>query len=185
MFNYEDINIHYVDYGDKSKDAIVYLHGWGQNIEMMMPIAKPFIKRHNVLLIDLPGFGKSEEPKDVWEIYDYSDMLNHIIKELKIKNRQKNKEQGRISTSYLEFANSFIETKTIIDNISISVYIDRAIWSVDGSKEKEMSPVLNGFMTSFILEAETMATGTSLRAPKADDVIVTITSVNGKHYFNT
>ncbi len=83
---YKDITVNYEFYENDSKINLVYLHGWGQNIEMMMPIAKPFIKRHNVLLIDLPGFGKSEEPKDVWEIYDYSDMLNHIIKELKIKN---------------------------------------------------------------------------------------------------
>ena len=82
---YKDIAINYEFYENDSKINLIFLHGWGQNIEMMMPIAKPFIKRHNVLLIDLPGFGKSEEPKEVWEIYDYSDMLNHIIKELKIK----------------------------------------------------------------------------------------------------
>lgn len=83
---YKDININYEFYDNNSNINLIFLHGWGQNIDMMMPIAKPFIKRHNVLLIDLPGFGKSEEPKEVWEIYDYSDMLNHIIKELKIKN---------------------------------------------------------------------------------------------------
>lgn len=83
---YKDITINYEYYENDSKINLVYLHGWGQNIEMMMPIAKPFIKRHNVLIIDLPGFGKSEEPKETWTIFDYVEMLNYILNDLKIKN---------------------------------------------------------------------------------------------------
>ena len=85
-FIYKDINVNYQYYDNSSKINIIYLHGWGQNINMMMPIAKPFIKKHNVLIIDLPGFGDSEEPKDVWSIYDYADMVNALSKELKMKN---------------------------------------------------------------------------------------------------
>lgn len=83
-YKYKNISINYNFYDNKSNVNLVFLHGWGQNIEMMMPIAKPFIKRNNVLLIDLPGFGLSDEPKDVWEINDYADMVNSLIKELKI-----------------------------------------------------------------------------------------------------
>ena len=83
---YKDISINYVYYDNKSKTNLIYLHGWGQNIEMMMPIAKPFIKNCNVLVLDLPGFGDSMEPNEVWDIYDYADMLHYITKELKINN---------------------------------------------------------------------------------------------------
>ena len=83
---YKDININYTFYNNKSDVDLVYLHGWGQNIEMMMPIAKPFIKKYNVLLIDLPGFGLSDEPKEVWSIYDYAECVHYIENELKIKN---------------------------------------------------------------------------------------------------
>lgn len=82
---YNDININYEFYDNDSKTNLIFLHGWGQNIEMMQPIAKPFIKRNNVLIIDLPGFGESDEPKAVWSIYDYADMVNDFVKELKIK----------------------------------------------------------------------------------------------------
>ncbi len=82
---YKDTNINYAFYDNKSDVSLVYLHGWGQNIQMMMPIAKPFIKSNNVLIIDLPGFGESEEPKEVWTIYDYADMVNSLIKKLKLK----------------------------------------------------------------------------------------------------
>lgn len=79
-----DINYEYFD--NKSKTSLVFLHGWGQNIKMMESLAKPFCKKHNVLIIDLPGFGDSAEPKEVWSIYDYSEMVNELLKELKIKN---------------------------------------------------------------------------------------------------
>lgn len=84
MFNYEDINIHYVDYGDKSKDAIVYLHGWGQNIEMMKPIADPLSKTNRIIILDLPGFGESEEPKNVWTLDVFVDMVKALMDKLNI-----------------------------------------------------------------------------------------------------
>jgi pimeloyl-ACP methyl ester carboxylesterase len=85
-FVYRDTNVNYSYFDNSSKTSIIYLHGWGQNIAMMMPIAKPFIKKYNVLIIDLPGFGDSEEPRDVWSIYDYADMVYELSKSLKMKN---------------------------------------------------------------------------------------------------
>ena len=83
---YKDTKINYTFYNNKSKTNLVYLHGWGQNIEMMMPIAKPFIDKYNVLIIDLPGFGLSEEPKEVWDLYEYAAMVNDLVKDLKMDN---------------------------------------------------------------------------------------------------
>ena len=83
---YKDTSVNYVYYNNDSDINLVYLHGWGQNIEMMMPIAKPFIKKHNVLIIDLPGFGLSEEPKDVWDLYDYAALVHELVSELKMNN---------------------------------------------------------------------------------------------------
>ena len=84
--HYKDININYNYYDNKSKIDLVFLHGWGQNIEMMMPIAKPFLKKCNVLIVDLPGFGDSEEPKEIWNIYEYAECIHNIETELKISN---------------------------------------------------------------------------------------------------
>ncbi len=85
MFGYQDIHIHYKFIDNHSKKTLVYLHGWGQNIEMMEPIAKPFMESENVLLIDLPGFGKSGEPKSVWSLEEYAIMLHALLEKLKIK----------------------------------------------------------------------------------------------------
>ena len=85
MFIYNDIKIHYKDYGDKSKDAIVYLHGWGQNIQMMEPIANPLAKTNRLVILDLPGFGESEEPKTVWTLDDFVEMIHALLKSLNIE----------------------------------------------------------------------------------------------------
>ena len=85
-FIYKDVSINYSYYDNDSEYSLIFLHGWGQNIEMMISLAKPFIKRHNVLIIDLPGFGLSDEPKEVWDVFEYADMVHHLVKKLKMNN---------------------------------------------------------------------------------------------------
>ena len=85
MYEYDGIKINYVDYGNKDSESIVYLHGWGQNIEMMKPIADPFSNTNRIIILDLPGFGKSEEPKTSWSLEDYVEMIYSLIKKLKIE----------------------------------------------------------------------------------------------------
>ena len=81
--NINNLNIHYIQYGE-GKD-IILLHGWGQNIEMMKPLGDNFSDRFRVTILDLPGFGESEEPKETWTIDKYEELLEEFIKELKIK----------------------------------------------------------------------------------------------------
>ena len=81
--NIKNIDINYTQYGE-GKD-IVLLHGWGQNIEMMKPIGDNLCSNHRITILDLPGFGESEEPKEVWNIGDYSNMLEEFLNRLDIK----------------------------------------------------------------------------------------------------
>ena len=81
--NIKNIDINYTQYGE-GKD-IVLLHGWGQNIEMMKPLGDNLCNNHRITILDLPGFGESEEPKEIWNIGDYSNMLEEFLKELDIK----------------------------------------------------------------------------------------------------
>lgn len=85
MFTYQDIKINYIRYG-KGKDTIVLLHGWGQNIEMMKMVSDPFIEDYDIVIIDLPGHGNSEEPKTIYSLYDFVDCVKSLLDSLKIKN---------------------------------------------------------------------------------------------------
>ena len=82
--NIKGVDINYIDYGEED-NPIVLLHGWGQNISMMRPIGDRFKKTNRVIIIDLPGFGDSNEPKEVWSLYDYMDSIHELIEYLKVK----------------------------------------------------------------------------------------------------
>lgn len=85
MYKYNGIDINYKDYGNKEGSPIVYLHGWGQNIEMMEPIANPLKKTHRLIILDLPGFGSSEEPHYAWSLEDYVEMIHSLLTSLKVE----------------------------------------------------------------------------------------------------
>lgn len=82
----KDVKINYLLYGDSTKDTIILLHGWGQNIQMMQPIGDNLSSEYQILILDLPGFGKSDEPKYPWTLDDYVDAIYELVKRLKIKN---------------------------------------------------------------------------------------------------
>lgn len=81
--NIRNIDVNYIQYGnDKGKD-LVLLHGWGQNIEMMMPLGDNFPDFH-ITILDFPGFGESSEPESVLTIYDYVEILEELLESLNI-----------------------------------------------------------------------------------------------------
>lgn len=77
------VKINYELYGNKQEKTIVLLHGWGQNIQMMKGLGDQFLD-NRVVIVDLPGFGASEEPKTVWTVDDYVDMLHELLQKLNI-----------------------------------------------------------------------------------------------------
>lgn len=79
-------NINFLDYGNKKGEALVFLHGWGQNIEMMQMLGEPFKHDYRIIIIDFPGFGKSEEPKKVMNVSDYTNIVEELLNKLKIEN---------------------------------------------------------------------------------------------------
>ena len=80
----DGLNINYLDYGNKNGKAIVLLHGWGQNIEMMNMLGKPFEKDFRIIVIDFPGFGNSDEPKEVMGVGEYTSVVEKMLIKLNI-----------------------------------------------------------------------------------------------------
>ena len=77
-------NINYIRYGNENKNTVVLLHGWGQNIEMMKPIGNRI--DNDVIIIDLPGFGKSAEPEYAYTVYDYAALVHELLESLNVEN---------------------------------------------------------------------------------------------------
>lgn len=70
----------------KKNQSIVILHGWGLSGGLYEPLAEIFRKRgFTVFCPDFPGFGKSEPPKRIWGLSDYTDFLHNFIKTYEIE----------------------------------------------------------------------------------------------------
>lgn len=80
-----NLKINYDKYGTKGK-KIILLHGWGQNTTMMAFIGEHLKKHFIIYNIDLPGFGKSDLPDDVYGFDEYSEIIHSFCKKLKIDN---------------------------------------------------------------------------------------------------
>lgn len=85
MFEYKNLKINYIRYGNKEGLPIVLLHGWGQNIEMMKPVGDG-LTNEDIIIIDFPGHGKSSEPKEIWSLEDFADMVHSLLDKLNVKN---------------------------------------------------------------------------------------------------
>ncbi|MGJ3241296.1 MAG: alpha/beta fold hydrolase [Anaerolineae bacterium] len=57
-------------------DAILYLHGWGANIGLIVPLAERLTRfGYRNYIVDLPGFGHSAPPSKAWTVYDYAQWV--------------------------------------------------------------------------------------------------------------
>lgn len=79
----DNININYIEYGEKNARPFILLHGWGQNIEMMRPLGNAFKHAFRIIIVDLPGFGQSDEPPYGYSVEQYADLLHQLFTKLK------------------------------------------------------------------------------------------------------
>lgn len=82
--NYRGIQIYYYVKGEGI--PLILMHGWGCNASTVSFIADCSLKSgYKVYNIDLPGFGQSSEPKEVWGVEDYAAMIEYLISQQEIK----------------------------------------------------------------------------------------------------
>ncbi len=81
--NINNLNINYICEGNGKN--VVILHGWGANINTVMPIFNHLKDKFKVYALDLPGFGKSDKPSKVWGSSEYAEIVKKFIEELDIK----------------------------------------------------------------------------------------------------
>ncbi len=53
---------------------IVMLHGWGANIDLLQPLANKLVPlEYKVYMLDMPGFGESDDPPTAFTVFDYAN----------------------------------------------------------------------------------------------------------------
>ena len=64
---------------------LLILHGWGSSSEKWQKIGELLAQKGvKVIIPDLPGFGKSEEPQKAWNLDQYCDFVEEFIKILNL-----------------------------------------------------------------------------------------------------
>lgn len=77
--------------GASSFPTIVMLHGWGRSLEALRPLGEILARDSRVVLIDLPGFGRSPLPHGAsndgggWGTLEYSERVKAFLDESGIK----------------------------------------------------------------------------------------------------
>ncbi|MDA1316904.1 MAG: alpha/beta hydrolase [bacterium] len=74
--------IHFKKYG--SGKPLIMIHGWGGNLYSLHDLGSLASKLHTVYLIDLPGFGKSDNPPKHWGVEGYALMILDFISDQKL-----------------------------------------------------------------------------------------------------
>lgn len=70
-----------INYKETGQGAtIVLIHGWGSDLSVFDKIQTFLQKDFHVISIDLPGFGKSDPPTEVWGVYDYTSFIEEFFK---------------------------------------------------------------------------------------------------------
>ena len=59
--------------------VVFILHGWGANLEVYRSIAQTVSAKYPTVLFDFPGFGKSEEPKEPWDVSRFTEFTVRFI----------------------------------------------------------------------------------------------------------
>ena len=73
---------------DEKCDWLVFLHGFGGSTKMWKRQIEPFKEKYNLLVLDLPGHGKSTKGianKNIEKFSEISDMIIEVLKENKIE----------------------------------------------------------------------------------------------------
>ncbi len=79
----QDIDINYIVEGEGS--PVVILHGWGANIDTVRPIINILNSGYKVYALDLPGFGKSSEPKEPIDSFQYAEIVREFLSLMNIQ----------------------------------------------------------------------------------------------------
>lgn len=64
---------------------VLLLHGWGDNSKGLDELTRQLSNDYQVLVPDLPGFGATQPPKDVWDLDNYAEFLTGLLNKLDLK----------------------------------------------------------------------------------------------------
>ncbi|MBQ9212643.1 MAG: alpha/beta hydrolase [Bacteroidales bacterium] len=138
-----DIKVNYKTTGEGND--VLLLHGWGCSLEIWKTLQSQLETKFRVTSIDFPGFGKSDEPKEVWGVEEYTQCTELLIKKLDLKDPILigHSFGGRVSI-LLSSRNSNIKKVVLTDSAGVKPQNTKISVSRVFSKMKKMSTKIIG-----------------------------------------
>lgn len=65
--------------------TILLLHGWGDSLKTFNSLQSALSQDYTVVSLDLPGFGASQAPAEVWDLSDYAQFTSQFLNKIKTK----------------------------------------------------------------------------------------------------
>jgi pimeloyl-ACP methyl ester carboxylesterase len=67
---------------DGNGKVIVLVHGWADSLVTFKELQKQLGKKYKVITLDLPGFGNTSTPTEVWGLDNYASFVNSFLKKI-------------------------------------------------------------------------------------------------------
>ena len=80
----EGINLCYEVQGEGA--PVIILHGWGCSKDTVQSITQHLSKTHRAFALDMPGFGETLPPSEVFGIEQYTQVVENFCRLMKIEN---------------------------------------------------------------------------------------------------
>ena len=77
---FEKVRVHYKDFGS-GRQAIVFVHGWTCDMTSWREQVPAFAGRTRVLLVDLPGHGKSDAPRREYTMAFFAEAVAAVLRD--------------------------------------------------------------------------------------------------------
>jgi pimeloyl-ACP methyl ester carboxylesterase len=137
------LKVNYKQTGN-GKDVLL-LHGWGCSVEIWKTLQSQLENNYRVTSIDFPGFGKSEEPKEVWGVEDYTRCTEELIQNLGLQNPTLigHSFGGRVSI-LLSSRNSYVSKVILTDSAGVKPHNTKISVSRVFSKIKKITTKVIG-----------------------------------------
>lgn len=79
----QGMNLNYEIYGDGF--PVLLLHGWGGEINSMLPITNALKNKYKVIVVDFIGHGKSDYPLFPMGVPEYTSIIKELLDNLNLK----------------------------------------------------------------------------------------------------
>lgn len=66
-------------------DTVLLLHGWASSLQPYGRLMEQLSAKYRVIAVDFPGMGRSEEPKEPWDVDGFADFVLAFLEQFDIK----------------------------------------------------------------------------------------------------